>query len=389
MSEGEPLSLYLIAGESSGDLIGGLLLDALRESHGGTISVAGIGGPEMTARGLSSLFPMAELSLIDLKDIALSLPRLLRRLSETERDIRIRRPDVLVGIDCPKFSLRVARRVADLAMPRIHYVAPTVWAYAPGRAARMAAFIDHLLLLYPFEAPYFERVGLATTYVGPPVLETGAGGGKGREFRERHGLAPDARVLCLLPGSRRSEIRMSLPLYRAVAKRVTSAVPECRLVMPVAESVADDVATALGEWPSPPVAVEMDERHDAMAASDLALAAAGTVTLELAASRTPAIVTGRVAGSTAAWLRLTRHTIRFAALPNWIADRTVMPEFLQEACRADPIAEAIVRLIRDPVALGMRKQDLEEVMGRLDAGEDRPSRRAAKAILQCVGSRPR
>ena len=334
MSDGsdqdEPVPLvFVIAGELSGDAIGGALIAALKARFGGRVHFAGIGGEAMQAEGLSSMFPMTELSLIDIGDILVRLPHLLRRLRDTEGEVRRVRPVLLITIDCPKFSLRVSRRVRDLGIPLVHYVAPSVYAYAPGRAKAMAAYIDHLLLLFPFEKPYFDAVGLPTTYVGPHILETTAHHGDGPGFRRSHGIADDATVLCVLPGSRTSEVRLLLPIFDRAVGLLAERFPGLSVVVPTTGAVEDRVRATARSWPGPAVVVTDDGgRRDAIAASDAALAKAGTVTLELAAARVPSVVCGKLAALS--WVQALRGaSIKYIALPNWILDRDAIPEFRQ------------------------------------------------------------
>jgi len=378
----------MIAGELSGDAIGGALIAALKKRFEGRVHFAGIGGEAMQAEGLSSLFPMTELSLIDIGDILIQLPHLLGRLRDTVGEVRRLRPVALVTIDCPKFSLRVSRRVRDLGIPLVHYVAPSVYAYAPGRAKAMAAYIDHLLLLFPFEKPYFDAVGLPTTYVGPHILETPEMAGDGPGFRRRHDVADDAAVLCVLPGSRASEVRLLLPIYGRAVALLAARFPGLSVVVPTTSAVEDRVRAAAQGWPCPAIVVtDADGRRDAIAASDAALAKAGTVTLELAAARVPSVVCGKLAALS--WVQALQGTsIKYIALPNWILDRDAIPEFRQYGCRPGPIADAVARLLADPAARAAQQRDLDDVMSLLQTDGRAPSERAADAIMTLLSNPP-
>jgi len=376
---------FVIAGELSGDAIGASLMRALRARLGPGLRFAGIGGPDMIAAGLDSRFPMEELSLVSLHEILYRLPSLLRRIDQTERAVRDLRPDALITIDCPKFSLRVARRVADLGMPLIHYVAPTVWAYAPGRARKIAAFLDHLLLLFPFERPYFDAVGLATTYVGPQVLESDIRDGDGVAFRDRHGIPSDRQLLCVLPGSRRSEVELLIADLGATVRRIKDRLLALHVVVPTVPVVAERVRGAVATWPAPVTVVEdRAERYDAMAASTAALAAAGTVTLELAIARVPTVVVGRVS-----WISLVHAvqgaSLKYIALPNWIIDDEAMPEFFQHKVRPGPVAQAVLGLLTEPDVRARYRDRLDRVVEKLAPEPGvRPSDLAADAILGVV-----
>ena len=221
----KPPHVFLIAGEPSGDSLGAQLMSAIKGVAGDRVRFSGIGGVAMQAEGLESLFPMAELSVMGLIEVAPRVPRLLRRLQDTVSAIARLRPDAVVTIDAPSFCLRVARwlkrgpaRLRET--PVVHLVAPQVWAWRPGRAAGVARVVDHLLTLLPFEPAYFERFGLRCTFIGHPVVESGADKGDGPGFRARHGIPASATVVCLLPGSRHGEVRRLLPVYRETIRRL-------------------------------------------------------------------------------------------------------------------------------------------------------------------------
>ncbi|HSR72174.1 MAG TPA: lipid-A-disaccharide synthase, partial [Kiloniellales bacterium] len=217
--DGAPL-VFLVAGEPSGDLLGARLMAALEQESGGRARFAGVGGSAMTAAGLKSLYPMADLSHMGLAEVVPHLPRLIRRLGETVTAIARLRPDIVVTIDSPEFSFRVARSARRLGIPLVHYVAPQVWAWRPGRARRLAQRVDHLLVLLPFEPAFFERFGLACSFVGHSVLESGAARGDGAAFRRRHGLAESTPLVAVLPGSRGGEVRRLLPVFGPALARL-------------------------------------------------------------------------------------------------------------------------------------------------------------------------
>jgi lipid-A-disaccharide synthase len=342
----------------------------------------------MQAEGLNSLFPMNELSNIDLFDILVQLPHLLGRLRETVSEVRRLRPAALVTIDSPKFNLRLAHRVRDLGIPLVHYAAPSVYAYAPGRAKAMAAFIDHLLLLFPFERPYFDAVGLTTTYVGPNILEQPDPVGDGSRFRRRHGLASDAPVLCVLPGSRRSEVRLLLSVFDRSVALLARRFPDLTVVVPTTSNVESEVGAVAHGWPGPAIVVTgADDRRDAIAAADAALTKAGTVTLELAAARVPSVVCGKLA--LLSFIQAVRGvSIKYIALPNWILDRDAVPEFRQYGCRPGPIADVLTELLTDPGARAAQQADLDEVMRLLWTDGRAPSEKAADAIMHLLSKSP-
>jgi len=376
--------IFLLAGEPSGDALGGRLMAALSELTGGRIRFAGVGGERMTEQGLESLFPMEELSLMGLSEILPHLPALLRRIREIAAAVDAAAPQALVTIDSPDFTRRVARRVKTRSVPRIHYVAPTVWAWRPWRAKGFAQDFSHMLALLPFEPPWFEKAGLPCRFVGHPVLESGAGTGDGKAFRVRHGIEPGAIVLCVLPGSRRAEVTRLIGDFGAAVGILSGRRPGLRIVLPTVESLAPLVEDAVAAWPGAPIVLHGPaEKYDAMAASDIALAASGTVALELALARVPTVIAYRVAPLTH-WLVRRLVRVRFANLVNLMEDQEIVPELIQSDCRPGRLAEELERLVGPA---GARQVELAApVLKRLGAGGPAPSRRAARAILDIIGA---
>jgi lipid-A-disaccharide synthase len=376
--------IVLIAGEPSGDVLGARLMAALERATQGRVRLEGVGGEQMAAAGLTSRFPMQELSHMGLVELVPHLPLLRRRLQETAGWLRDQPPDVLVTIDAPGFCLRLAQRLAETKVPRLHYVAPSVWAWKPGRAQRMAGLVDHLLALLPFEPPYFTRHGLACTYVGHPALETMAGRPERAAFRARHGIAPEAPVLCLLPGSRRFELIRLLALFAETVRRLVGLHPGLRIVLPTVAGVAH-LAEAGARDMAVPVTIVADpkEKRDAFAASDAALAASGTVAVELAVIGTPAVIAYRANPLSAAIARR-MIKVKYASLVNLLLDRPATPEFLQENCRPENLTGAIDRLLRDPAAREAQRAAYREALARL-AVEGLPSDRAAAVALSMMG----
>ncbi|HYC04846.1 MAG TPA: lipid-A-disaccharide synthase [Azospirillaceae bacterium] len=381
--------IFLLAGEPSGDVLGARLMAALKQETGGRVRFAGVGGERMVAEGLESLFPMAELTLFGLAELLPKLPNLIRRLSQTTRAVLEMRPDAVVTIDAPDFCFRIARRVKK-ARPDIrfvHYVAPTVWAWRPGRAAKIARFLDHLLALLPFEPPWFEKVGLPCSFVGHPVVEGGADRGDGPAFRARHGIPDAARLVTVLPGSRRSEVTRLLPDFGATLALLAPTHPGLHVVVPTVPQVAGLVREAVASWPVPVLVVEGDaEKYGAFAASEVALAASGTVALELALARLPAVIAYRIHPLT---YRLYRRliTVRYVNLVNIMLDRPLVPELLQEDCTPPKLAEAFGRLLDDPAARTAQIDGVAEVARWLGQGDDPPSHRAARVVLDLVAQR--
>ncbi|AWU93490.1 lipid-A-disaccharide synthase [Azospirillum ramasamyi] len=379
-------TLFLIAGEPSGDALGARLMAAAKRLTGGKVRFVGIGGEKMTAEGLVSLFPMGELTLFGIFELLPHLPNLIRRIDQTVAEIVRLRPDAVVGIDSPGFTVRVAKKVraAEPAIPLVHYVAPTVWAWKPKRAAKYAAIYDHLLAVLPFEPPYFEKEGLACTFVGHSVVEGGAGKGDGGAFRERHGIAPDERIVAVLPGSRKGEVSRLLPDFRATLELLRPAHPNLVAVVPTVATVRDRVAAAIADWPLRTLLVEGDaEKYDAFAAAEAALAASGTVALELALARLPTVIAYRLNPVTVALYRRLIQ-VKYVNLVNLMLDRMLVPELLQKDCRPDRLAAELRRLLDDPAARQTQIDGVAEVARWLGQGDTPPSERAARAILDLV-----
>ncbi len=382
-----PPLLYLLAGEVSGDLLGGRLMAALTAQTGGRVAFAGVGGAMMQAQGLNSLFPMEELSLMGLAEILPHLPKLLRRLKETEADVRVQRPAALVTIDAPSFTLRISKKVADLGIPRFHYVAPQVWAWRQGRARKLATKTDHLLTLLPFEPPYFTRYGLPTDYVGHPVIEGGAGQGDGAAFRLRHGIGSSAPVLLVLPGSRRGEVGRLLGVFGETVTRLAAQVPALRVIVPTVAPVAATVGDAVATWPGQPVVIEgTAEKFDAFAASTAALAASGTVALELALAEVPSVIAYRMNALT--WA-LVQQMIRipYASLVNLILERELFPEKLQDRCTPEEMTNALAELLApNSTAAAVQRAGFGLLREKLGVGHETPSDRAARIILSRISA---
>lgn len=380
------IKIFLIAGEPSGDLLGGRLMAGLRAETPG-IEFVGVGGERMAAQGLASLFPMAEIALFGVFEILPRLWRLRARVLETVEAVLAAKPDALVTIDSPGFNQAVAKRVRarDPSIKLIHYVAPTVWAWKPGRAKKYAALFDRLLALLPFEPPYFTREGLDCVFVGHSVIEGGADKGDGAAFRARHNLPAEKPVVVLLPGSRRGEISRLLPIYQeTVALLRRSHGDGVALVVPTVPTVRHAVAAAAASWDLPALVVEGEgEKFDAFAAGTAALAASGTVSLELALARLPAVICYRLNPLTVALFRRFMR-VRYANLVNLMLDRMSAPELLQEDCRPDLLHRELARLLDDPAARAAQIADVASVSAWLGEGETPPSRRAARAVLDCV-----
>ncbi len=385
----KPLSLMLVAGEPSGDQLGGQLMAALKTVAGGDISIIGMGGPAMEAQGLVSLFPLKDTAVMGLREVVPKIPVILRRVADIAAVAMTKRPDAVVLIDSPDFNHRIARRLKRLApeIPTINYVAPQVWASRQYRARAMARDFDLLLALLPFEPPFFEKYGLKTVFVGHPVIERAKRIVGGDALRAKLGIAPGAKLLCVLPGSRSSEIRFILPVFKDAVGEIAKRVPNLVTVLPTVPHVAARVRAATENWPAPLHILENEaDKFAAFDAADAALAASGTVTTELALARTPMVVAYRVGGLTYT-LAQVLFRFKFFALVNLLLDREAVPELLQHKATPAALADATVPLLTDPKAAARQTADLDEVAKCLGEGSEPPSIRAARAIVDFVTSR--
>ncbi|MFC2967609.1 lipid-A-disaccharide synthase [Acidimangrovimonas pyrenivorans] len=382
------MKLFLIAGEASGDRLGAALMAGLKELAPG-VEFTGIGGPLMQAEGMASLFPMEELSVMGIAEIVPKYRHLKRRIAQTAAEVARQAPDALITVDSPDFCLRVARlvRAARPEQKTIHYVAPSVWAWRPGRAAKMAEVVDHVLALLPFEPPYMEAAGMSCDFVGHPVVsEPLAGAEEAAAFRAAHGIAAEAPVLLALPGSRRGEVRRLGPVFGAAMARVLAARPETRVVIPTVGHVAALVREIAAGWPGAPVVVEAaDEKRASFAAADVALAASGTVSLELAANAVPMVIAYDFNWLT--WQIMKRKAlIDTVTLVNLVSDSRVVPEFLGPDCRPDRIAPALLTLMQPGPERAAQRAAMALTMEHLGKGGERPGLRAARSVLAALGA---
>ena len=371
--------IFLIAGEPSGDLLGARLMAALREETGGRLRFAGIGGEQMTREGLQSRFPIHELAVMGVIEVLPHLFTILRRMRETVAAVKSLRPDVVVTIDSPSFTLEVAERLKGEGIPLIHYVAPQVWAWKAWRAKKVARYLDHLLALLPFEAPYFERHGLPTHFVGHPAVE-----GAGQETGDRAAEAGSGTCLAVLPGSRKGEVSKLLPVFADVVRGLAARHPDLRVVIPTVETVEDMVRRQVQDWPLPVEVVRgAAAKTKAFRSATAALAASGTVALELGVAGVPTVVAYRFAGIVGL-LPPSLLRVPFVSLVNLISGREVQPEFLQRRCRAAEILPAVERLLSDPAARAAQREGYRGVVEALTPPEGNPSRAAARRILDCL-----
>ena len=393
------LKLFLVAGEPSGDSLGAAMMSAISKSEG-DVQFAGVGGPEMEAAGLKSIFDYSELSVMGIVEVIPKLPGLLRRLRETASSACRSGSAAMVTIDSPDFCLRVAKRVkakgADF--PIVHYVSPSVWAWRPGRAALLSRTVDHVLSILPFEPDLLRGMGIESTFVGHPAADRPVLSPKDLEAVRSRLRIPDGRpLLCVLPGSRNSEVSLLEPVFRNAAFQFLQHEPQFQLVVPAAPAVAMRLRTAMADWPPGTILLDSAtmsrgdadlEKSAVMQMADIALAASGTVVLELAVACTPMVaaydlnwVSRQIVGS---MLRV--DTVN---LVNLVTGTRVVPEFLGKNCRADLLCNGLRELANDAGERDRQIRCFADTLDRLGGGGKRPGELAADAVLSIIRqSRP-
>jgi lipid-A-disaccharide synthase len=354
-------TVFLSAGEPSGDFLGSQLMKALKDQLGDNVTFVGLGGSLMTAEGLSSLFPIEELSIMGLAEIIPHIRRIRKRIKETIEAIETIRPDIVVTIDSPGFNFRVGkalkRRIKSI--PLVHYVAPSVWAWRPKRAHAVARFLDHLLVLFPFEPPYFLKEGLPTTFVGHPVVELGLKNLRDPGFRTRHNIAASAPVLALLPGSRRREISKLLPVFQETVARLQQKYPDLHVVIPTLPHLVDQIKKQFA-LPATIITTSL-EKFAAYQESQAALAASGTVSLELAAAGVPMVIAYKI-NSLTHFIVQRLIKVKYACLVNILMNKEVVPERLQSNCTPEKLASALEGYFsKEESAVFERKRMVEQL----------------------------
>jgi lipid-A-disaccharide synthase len=374
---GQRMRLFLIAGEPSGDRLGAALMSGLRQLAP-SVEFHGVGGPLMQAQGLTSLFPMEELSIFGIAEVLPKYFHLKRRIRETAAAALASQPAAVISIDSPDFCLRVAAivKAAQPHMRTIHYVAPSVWAWRPGRAAKMARVIDHVLALLPFEPPYMTAVGMSCDFVGHPVVTEALA-----TPEETALMAGEGPLILALPGSRRGEVTRLAPVIGQVLAQIKAVHPMSRVALPTLRGVAGLVRDLTADWPIAPQIIEDPTlKRAAFAAADVAIAASGTVSLELAANACPMVIAYDM-HPISLWLMRRAARIDTVTLVNLVSETRAVPEFIGERCRAELIAPEVLRLLADG---GAQQHAMRITMERLGAGGEPPGLRAARSVLSVL-----
>lgn len=380
------VTVMLVAAEASGDALGAGLAQALRRREP-SVRIVGVGGPRMAAEGIASPFDIAELSILGWLEGLRAYGRVKRRVADTVAQAVREQPDVVVLIDSWGFTIRVAKAIrARLPNVKlIKYVGPQVWASRPGRARTLAKAVDHLLALYSFDAPWFEREGLATTVVGSAALHIDMTDANPAVFRSAQGLAPDTPLLLVLPGSRPSEIRLMTPVYGEAVARLKADMPELAVVVVAAGTVAEAVAAQVADWPLPVILITEADKYAGMKAATVALATSGTVSTELALAGAPMVIAYRFDPLSYAIMR-PFFTGKYATLLNIAADEMIAPELIQADATPERLSAAVARLLNDPAARNDQARRQTAALNLMGRGGRDPSDLAAEAVLNMLSA---
>ncbi|MDO8398434.1 MAG: lipid-A-disaccharide synthase [Bradyrhizobium sp.] len=374
--------IFLIATEESGDRLGASLMKVLRQRLGGAVRFEGVGGQAMAREGLVSLFPIEQLSIMGFAAVVKQLPMLLRRINETAAAVTQASPDVLVIIDSPDFTHRVARRVraSDPAIPIVNYVSPSVWAWRPGRARAMTAYVDHVLALLPFEPEEYRKLrGPPCSYVGHPLIEQIGTLRPAADEQKRRDETPP--VLLVLPGSRRSEVRHHMAVFGAALGRLRDDGVAFELILPTMPHLVDAVREGAASWPvQPRIVIGEAEKRAAFRIAHAALAKSGTVTLELALSGVP-MVTAYRTGAIEAWIMLRMIKVPSVILANLVVGDNVVPEFLQQDCTPENLSRALRDVLEDAPLRRRQVEAFAKIDAIMSTGNATPSTRAADIVL--------
>lgn len=376
----------LVAGETSGDTLGGELMAALKDMSPFPLVFSGVGGENMEKEGLASIFPMTDIAVMGPREIIPRLPLIFCRIWQTVRHAVDVKPDIVVVIDSPEFTHMVAKRIARRApsIPIVDYVLPSVWAWRQGRAKAMKKYIRRVLALLPFEPAFLRSVGVDCVYVGHPAIQRVPEAGAGARFREAHGIAPTAPLLLVLPGSRLNEVKHLIGIFGDVVKQLARDIPNLRVVLPVVPHVRDLVEQAATSWPVDVLIVtEESEKRAAFDAATAAMAASGTVALELGLARVPMVIAYR-AEALVGWFALSVLKIPSVVLVNLILDRPAVREYLQGRCTAADLLNGLRPLMSDTTERRRVLADLDELRARIGVDGALPSRRAAQAVLELL-----
>lgn len=394
------LKVFIIAGEPSGDKLGRSLMDGLIELTDGRVEFSGVGGEMMQGAGLKSLFPMSDLSIMGLLEVIPAIPMIKRRIAQTAKVAIAMQPDAFITIDSPDFCLRVGKKLREARPDQrtIHYVAPSVWAWRPERAAKMAKTVDHVLALLPFEPPYMEAEGMTCDFVGHPICMEAI-----PTPDDVHSVLADLElnstdeIISILPGSRRSEIKRLLPVYKDAVALINESRPDAKFILPAARPVLDEIKAQLAGSDLPIYLLDPTEfdaataehrKRAAYAASTAALATSGTISLDLARQRCPMVI-----AYNANWLSVMIGRRLWLNdrinLVNIVTDSYVVPELLAENCTARKAAQSVLDILNNKETMAAHIAACEDTMQQLGEGAEDPGLRAARSVLDAIRKNPK
>ena len=338
----------IVAGEASGDLLGSLLIQALRDQQP-DLRFHGIAGPKMQAQGATSAYPMETLSVRGYVEALSNLTKILGIRRQLTRDFLDRPPRLFIGIDAPDFNLSLEARLKRAGIPTVHFISPSIWAWRRERIHKIRAAVSHMLLIFPFEDAIYRDAGIPATYVGHPLAYSLPARPDRAQARARLGLASTGQYLALLPGSRQGELRQLAATFVDTAKRLHQARPDLQFLVPLATPETRrlfETALHAGQGTALPLRILFGHAHDVLQAADAAIVASGTATLEAALLGCPHLITYRVPWLTAQIMKRQAY-LPWVGLPNILANRSVVPELLQDQCQPVPLTEAALRLLED------------------------------------------
>jgi len=375
----------MVAGEPSGDQLGAGLMKFLKRGLGDQIAFAGVGGEQMESEGLESLFPMSDLSVMGFAEVLPRIFLLNRRLKETALSVRDLNPDILLTIDSPGFTFRLAKKVQSFDFPKVHYVAPTVWAWRPSRAREMSKLYDHLMVLLPFEPQYFNYQDMKCTFVGHPVAKESSAA-LGIKFREDKDII-NKQTLGIFPGSRKSEVLRMIPIFTKVVEQLSKDFPKLKIIITTVPHLKSLISLSTSDWKFKPIIVDsFIERKAAHQACNVAIAASGTISTELAAAKVPVVVGYKVSPLTA-FIAKKLLRVSHVSLINIVARKRIIPEFLQDECSPKNLLGSVTELLTNSSARQLQVRDQLDALREMDGGTEGGYAKASEVIQATLSTK--
>ncbi len=380
----QPIVVGVVAGEASGDFLGAHLIAALRERVPG-LAFVGIGGPRMEAEGLDSWFPMEKLAVRGYVEVLRHFPEIFAIRRKLARRLIAARPRLFIGVDAPDFNLGLERRLKKAGIPTVHYVSPSLWAWRGGRLSSIAASVDKMLVLFPFEEPLYRSAGIPVAYVGHPLADATPENDMTEAAKEQLRLRAGRKIVALLPGSRQSELRYMALTFVQTAKLIAARQPAVHFLVPLVSRETRAIfeeAMYAAEAGELPLTILFGHARDALAAADVVLVASGTATLETALARKPMVITYKMAGLTYRLMKRMRY-LPWVGLPNIIAGEFLVPEILQHEATPENLAQAVLNSLNDPVVTRRLPERLDGIRRLLRRDT---AARATEAVLPWLQS---